>query len=153
MVRRFKRRRVEEPEAPRDLSTRSLPAPVRDLDPPSSDRRPFPVYRLPPIDLEVPDLDARRWHPEDSQPGEAPARPYRRVSGAPARLVPAPRAFRSLPSVRGIPAPPPARMIFASPDSSVICVRRSVRRSVLLATGKGGRNRRGRWKAYSKVRC
>lgn len=48
---------------------------------------------------------------------------------------------------------PSAAVGFAEPKKVSICVRRHVRREVLLATGKGGRNRRGKRNWWSDVQC
>jgi len=42
---------------------------------------------------------------------------------------------------------------FKAPSGVLICVRRKMRRQVLLAKGRGGSNRKGRKTAYSDVRC
>lgn len=97
--------------------------------------------------------DRRLWTPT-----EAVFRPYKRLSGAPGRVVPSrppsgpqgpfkPRrgAFLSL----------PVRLSWESPRSMLVCHRRSTRREVLHALGQAGRRgmRRPRWNESSSITC
>lgn len=101
--------------------------------------------------------DRRSFHPEGRH------RAARTVSGVPhSRLVPAkPRnpgvpvraqSFRSRFDVSG----PATRLQFATPNRVIRCIRRKIRKEVLLALKLGGRNGGGkpyRRDAYSEVSC
>lgn len=77
--------------------------------------------------------------------------------GSPARVVSpplpkrrvAPSATLSRPVFQSLPA----RLLFDQPKRVVLCVRRKVRREVILATGYGGAQKRGKRTQYSNVRC
>lgn len=89
-----------------------------------------------------------------------PSRPKRAAiefSGRPARVVAPPVPQRRLAPSSPVPGPSffstPSRLLFDQPKRVVLCVRRKVRREVILAGGYGGRQRRGKRNQFSKVRC
>lgn len=87
--------------------------------------------------------DRRTYHPL------GPARPARSLSGSPHRLiVPKARTYARISSRV------PHMIGFANPSKILICVRRKIRREVILAKGKGGgRHRRPRFSHYSSIKC
>lgn len=103
--------------------------------------------------IPEPDQDARIW-----QPTPKAKRAYKTLQGKPARVVapPLPKA-RLVPS--GTPYTPfhslhiPEAVVFAKPRSVSLCVRRQERREVILATGNGGPQRKGRRTPASNIRC
>lgn len=67
---------------------------------------------------------------------------------------PARRKGRHKVSAFRVSMTPRAHMAFKAPKFVAICVRRKIRREVLLALGRGGGGkRRPRRNAYSNVRC
>lgn len=85
--------------------------------------------------------DRRTYHPDVYRPVRSTRVPRHRL------IVPA----------RAQKAARPARLFsvgFRNPSELLVCVRRKVRREVLLAKGRGGGgHRRPRRNAYSDVRC
>lgn len=103
-------------------------------------------YRVP-----EPVQDARIWNPVPKS-----NRSYRTVSGTPARVVSPP-----LPKARHVaksaPLEPfqavPQSLVFEKPKTVTLCDRRRVRREVIMATGNGGPQRKGKRTPESDVRC
>lgn len=95
--------------------------------------------------------DRRRFHPEGSR------RPATTFRSLPARLK-----VRNLPLQKGTPYTgqqisefPTYQLGFINPSRVLVCVRRSVRKQVLFATGFSGRNggRRYRLTENSRISC
>ncbi|WNK13230.1 MAG: hypothetical protein [Microvirus sp.] len=93
--------------------------------------------------------DGRIFHPD-------PKRSPRTFSGKPARMV-----SPSLPKARIAPfgAPlevfksVPQALVFNKPQSVPLCVKRKTRREVILATGQGGPQRKGKRTQLSNIKC
>jgi len=105
-------------------------------------------YRVP-----EPVQDARIW-----QPTPKSKRPVKTLSGRPARVVASPplKARVVAPSAPYTPFQSlhvPQALFFEKPRSVTLCVRRQQRREVIMATGKGGANRKGRRTPESNIRC
>lgn len=92
--------------------------------------------------------DRRLYHPL------GPARPARSLSGAPHRLI-VPKARPQARSRSRLNINSVVHHIgFANPKKVLICIRRKMRREVLLAKGRGGGgHRRPRRSHYSNIVC
>jgi hypothetical protein len=117
---------------------------------PSRSSSPRPVHRPHPYPRSPePIQDDRVYHPN-------PKRPARTLSGSPARVVSPP-----LPKARIAPSGAPLEvfnsipqaLVFKSPKSVTLCDRRRIRREVIMATGNGGPQRKGKRTELSKVSC
>lgn len=93
--------------------------------------------------------DRRTFYPSRIRPVRMLQRRQARITLA---AVPK-RAARHLARGRRLKAP--TGLFFSHPRSVLVCVRRKVRREVILASGKGGRRRRrrARFNENSFVRC
>jgi len=103
--------------------------------------------------VSEPAQDARIW-----QPTPKSKRAVKTLSGTPARVVaPPPSKARLAP--HSAPYTPfessyvPHVLTFEKPRSVTLCVRRKVRREVIMATGNGGAQRKGRRTPESNIRC
>ncbi|AZL82999.1 hypothetical protein [Apis mellifera associated microvirus 43] len=103
------------------------------------------LVRVSPVDLRIFE-DRRTYHPA---PAERPALSF---GGRPVQLKPAYNRNRVSRS-GGSLLTSALSYAFRAPPNVLICVRRKMRRQVLLAKGKGGANRRGRKNSFSDVRC
>lgn len=96
--------------------------------------------------------------PEDRRefwPGTSPMdyRPARTLLGGQVRVIAPPRASQA-PSRGSFSTFHPSPVLaFKAPRQVVVCVRRKQRREVLLALGRGGRNRPGRRTPFSGISC
>jgi len=105
-------------------------------------------YRVP-----EPVQDARIW-----QPTPKSKRAVKTLSGTPARVVAPPLAKARVvaPSAPYVPFQSlqvPQALFFEKPRSVTLCVRRKERREVIMATGNGGAQRKGRRTPESNIRC
>lgn len=94
--------------------------------------------------------------PGDILPQVSDLRRYNPMPAAPARSVMATPMGLALP--QSAPGRQPKRLLstvaFASPANTVICVRRKVRKEVILAKGKGGgRHRKPTRNQWSDISC
>jgi len=104
----------------------------------------FLTFR-PPVTPILPD-DRRTFHPDD---------PYRAPWASPryaAQLVVKNGRKAVFKGVKLYQAPP-ATVGFRRPDRVAFCVKRKTRREVLLALGRGGRNKRGKRNYTSQFSC
>lgn len=134
-----------------DRSRRRDASPIttRSVSPVRRPSQPF-VIRVPRLPLPVQD---RRYF--DPTVNIIDSRPSVTLSGRPARVVAA------LPKKRATGHPVAlhealSHVVFGSGRGSraaLVCIRRSVRRRVLAASGNLGRNRPGRKTPFSHVRC
>lgn len=121
--------RIKTRVAPVNASAKAL----RFVPPPRHrPRRPRRIFR--------PDLaaDRRNWRPSVTTP--TPRGPVTFLVGTPAKQSRAPNPLHR-------------ERVFFHSKRVLICVRRHARREVLLAKGKGGKNRRGKRNAWSNVHC
>lgn len=138
MAKSSKSRRVVRSNANRRLPIFSPPRSVSPLPPRRAALRLFE--------------DRREWHPD------GPDRAAKRFSGSrrPLRLVDRkmsnPDRFAHL---RKFPSQTKAIVAFSEPSDVVVCVRRSIRREVMHATGKAGRRgqKKPKFNALSKISC
>lgn len=136
-------RRDSFPITSRRLSVSKPPPPLRVA---SSPPKRTNWYRV-----SEPVQDARIW-----QPTPKAKRPIKTLQGRPARVVAAP-----LPKARVVPSGAvyapfnslPQTLAFEKPRSVTLCVKRKVRREVIMATGNGGPQRKGRRTPESNIRC
>lgn len=112
---------------------------------------PAPIVKIRPLPARPqvtppPGHDGRLFDPRP-----ALSRPYRRVSGQPARVVAPPVRKRATGRVSASSLYVPAALLFSQPRGVAVCVRRKERREVIFATRKAGANRYRPPK--SNVRC
>lgn len=95
--------------------------------------------------------DLRAFHPEP-----AATRPYTRTNGRPARVVATPVKKRDGgPKAQRAALLHPSTLLFASPQSVSVCVRRGVRKEVLHAKNVAGKVglRKPKMKPSSQISC
>lgn len=126
----------------------ALPRPVSPAADPRTWSEPDPVIL--PVDRRLYD------------PAPAFARPAKRFSGRPARVVAPPpiKAFQARSRQSSAPSRRPqfvnpSRLLFQAPQNVVVCVQRGVRKEVLHAKGVAGKSGLAKPKRgpYSSIRC
>lgn len=105
----------------------------------------------------------RSWRgdppPDDRvyQPTPPSKRPYKTVYNTPARVVAPPLPKARVASSSHVYEPfnqsIPQALVFQAPRQVNLCIKRKERREVIMATGHGGGQRKGKRKPSSNIRC
>lgn len=143
------------PEASRGYLTTAIvpPAPRRAMSLPVL-ISPRSVRSLMPIE------DRRTWHPDPVRPARSLTKRAVRLGVHPlnalgAKRPSSPRAKRGygvLPDLLRSARTVPFRVGFAGGSEALVCVRRHVRRAVMISKGIGSRKPR-KWSTFSKIVC